>query len=170
MITDNVHDTGTYYTIKLPVTKTGITRTFVVEGKFYDIVKKYMNLRPKNVTTKKFFINYQHGKCTNQIIGINKLGAMPKMIANYLNLPDAESYTGHCFRRTSATVLADSGADLVTLKRHGGWKSNGVAEGYIENSIQNKRNIGKRIANSILKLSTVANSISKTQPTSEKGN
>ncbi|KAJ8914344.1 hypothetical protein NQ315_011332 [Exocentrus adspersus] len=38
-------------------------------------------------------------------------------------------YTGHCFRRTSASLLADSGASIDVLKRHGGWKSASVAEG-----------------------------------------
>lgn len=70
-------------------------------------------------------------------------------IAQYLNLPDANLYTGHAFRRTSATLLADSGADITTLKRHGGWRSSNVAEGYIENSVDNKLKIGKQIAKSI---------------------
>jgi hypothetical protein len=74
---------------------------------------------------------------------------MPRDIAQYLNLPDANLYTGHAFRRTSATLLADSGADITTLKRHGGWRSSNVAEGYIENSIDNKLKIGKQIAKSI---------------------
>ncbi|KAJ8909287.1 hypothetical protein NQ315_011363 [Exocentrus adspersus] len=30
-----------------------------------------------------------------------------------------EQYTGHCFRRSSTSILADSGADLLTIKRHG---------------------------------------------------
>ncbi|CAG9790350.1 unnamed protein product [Diatraea saccharalis] len=38
-------------------------------------------------------------------------------------------------------LLADSGADILTLKRHGGWRSSTVAESYVEDSIQNKANI-----------------------------
>jgi hypothetical protein len=45
--------------------------------------------------------------------------------------------------------LADSGADLLTLKRHGGWKSNTVAEGYVEDSVCQKKRIGQQIANAI---------------------
>lgn len=41
---------------------------------------------------------------------------MPKEIAKFIGLPDAESYTGHNFKRTSATLLANSGADLLALK------------------------------------------------------
>jgi hypothetical protein len=54
---------------------------------------------------------------------------------------------GHCFRRNSTTFLADADANLSNVKRHGGWKSTSVAEGYIENSIQNKINIAKKIQN-----------------------
>jgi len=42
-------------------------------------------------------------------------------------------------------MLADSGADLLTVKRHGGWKSNSVAEGYIYTSKENKKNVAKKI-------------------------
>ncbi|KAK4885819.1 hypothetical protein RN001_002090 [Aquatica leii] len=35
-------------------------------------------------------------------------------------------------------MLANHGGDLVTLKRHGGWKSSTVAEGYIEESVSNR--------------------------------
>jgi hypothetical protein len=51
-----------------------------------------------------------------QPMGINKIGGTP----SYLKLQEPQLYSGHCFRRTSATLLADSGANLTTLKRHGG--------------------------------------------------
>ncbi|CAK1541969.1 unnamed protein product [Leptosia nina] len=66
---------------------------------------------------------------------------MPKEVATFLNLPEAHEYTGHSFRRSSATLLADSGAELLTLKRHGGWRSSSVAEGYIDDSLRNKEEI-----------------------------
>ena len=59
---------------------------------------------------------------------------MPRIIARFLKLPNPELYTGHCFRRSSVTQLANSGGDLTTIKRHGGWKSSTVAEGYIDTS------------------------------------
>jgi integrase len=65
--------------------------------------------------------------------------------ATYLNLPDPKSYTGHCLRRSSATLLADSGGDITDLKRHGGWRSGTIAEGYIEDNIQNKLKIAEKI-------------------------
>ncbi|KAJ8976551.1 hypothetical protein NQ317_007591 [Molorchus minor] len=60
-------------------------------------------------------------------------------------------YTGHCLRRSSATLLADAGVDITTIKRHAGWKSTTVAQGYVENSIENKT----KIANQVLKLISI---------------
>ena len=59
---------------------------------------------------------------------------MPKIIATFLKLPNPELFSGHCFRRSSASHLANTGGDLVTIKRLVGWKSSAVAEGYIEQS------------------------------------
>lgn len=84
-------------------------------------------------------------KCTVQPVGINTFGKIPTNIAEFLKLPDPKQFTGHCFRRSSASLLADSGANLITIKRHGGWKSSAVAEGYIEDSITNKNKIAERI-------------------------
>jgi hypothetical protein len=68
-----------------------------------------------------------------------------KCLANYLKLPNADMYTGHCFRRTSAIVIADTGADFETLKRLGGWRSSSVAESYIEDLFEKKRKVSKLI-------------------------
>lgn len=135
--------------ITVPNTKTKITRRFTITGDLHEICKKYISLRPKNTNVSSFFLNYQKGKCTTQKIGINKFGAMGKEVAKYLKLQNPELYTGHCFRRSSATLLVDAGGDITTLKRHGGWKSTSVAEGYIEDSLQNKLNTEKLISGSV---------------------
>lgn len=43
----------------------------------------------------------------------------------------------------------DAGADLTTLKRHGGWKSDTVAAGYIADSINNKNKICEQISSGL---------------------
>ncbi|KAL7306274.1 hypothetical protein TKK_0001708 [Trichogramma kaykai] len=58
-------------------------------------------------------------------------------------------YTGHALRRSSATIAADLGADLITLKRLGKWKSSTVAEGYIDDSKLCKKNNSKLIASAL---------------------
>ena len=76
-------------------------------------------LRPSNVEINRFFLCYRNGKCTRQVIGVNTIANMPRIAAQFLKLSEPERYTSHTFRRTSATLLADSGADILTLKRHG---------------------------------------------------
>lgn len=135
--------------VKIRNTKTNIDRSFGITGKYYELCKKYISLRPDPCQAPCFFINYQRGKCTQQRVGINKFGALGKTIADYLQLPNSDQYTGHCFRRTSATLLIDAGGDITTLKRHGGWKSTTVAEGYIDDSMNNKILVSNSILNSI---------------------
>ncbi|KAJ8976500.1 hypothetical protein NQ317_018444 [Molorchus minor] len=60
------------------------------------------------------------GKCSSQPVGKNTMGKNPSVVASYLKLPDVACYTGHCLRRSSATLLADAGVDITTIKRHAG--------------------------------------------------
>ena len=99
-------------------------------------------LRPKNATNNRFFVNFQNGKCTTQAIGKYKITNVPRQIATYFNSPNPKTYTGHAVRRSSATLLADAGANMLDLQSHGGWASSQGAEGYIEESITNKTKIG----------------------------
>ncbi|KAJ8953527.1 hypothetical protein NQ317_002195, partial [Molorchus minor] len=84
-------------------------------------------------------------KCTTQPVNKNTFGKIPSIIATYLRLSDPTLYTGHCLRRSSATLLADAGANIMTIKHHESWKSTTVAEGYIDNSVQNKTNIANQV-------------------------
>lgn len=125
--------------VSVPKTKTNVPRLFAVTNPVWtNLIKKYAKLRPDHVNNQRFFLTYHNGRCTTQPIGINKMGQMPKAIAAFLKLSDSELYSGHCFRRSSASHLANRGGDLLTIKRHGGWKSSSVAEGYIDASIKKK--------------------------------
>ena len=117
---EDTKDFGSAMLIKLKNTKTKVPRSFTVAGNLYIILKKYCALRPPDMKTGRFFLNYQNGKCSRQNVGINKIGNMAREIAKFLMLENPESYTGHCFRRSSATILVNSGSDLLTFKRHGG--------------------------------------------------
>ena len=72
---------------------------------------------------------------------------MPSNIAAYIGLKNPELYTGHSFRRSSATLLANSGEEITNIKRLGGWKSTSVAEGYLEESINQKKEMSNKILN-----------------------
>jgi len=55
-----------------------------------------------------------------------------------LNLENSKGFTGHVLRRTAAALLANSGANVLQLKKLGGCKSSTVAEGYVDSSMENK--------------------------------
>ena len=81
------------------------------------------------------FLKMGNGKCQNKNVGINTIGALPKIIGIFLHLSDAALYTGNSFRRTSVTSLVDGGGDITSVKRHTGHKSDAVKEGYMADSI-----------------------------------
>lgn len=147
---DDIQDTGAALIVKIKECKNKVSRTFVVTDNnnqtrsFLEIFRKYISLRPVPINHKRLFIRYINGKCTSQPIGINQFGKIPFKIAQFLSLPNPNLYTGHCFRRSSASLLADSGANISAIKRHGGWKSTVVAEGYVENSLANKAETSKK--------------------------
>lgn len=142
---DDIEETIQSLLIHISDTKTNIQRSFCIVGHYVNYYREYAVLRPTSVTHRRFFLNYSNYKCTIQPVGINTFGKMPSTIAEFLKLPDPQQFTGHCFRRSSASLLANSGANLTTLKRHGGWKSSTVAEGYIEDSIENKNKIAEKM-------------------------
>lgn len=147
MAVENVNDKGSVLIINIPASKTDKPRVFTITNPEYiEVYRRYVALRPLYSDTSRLFLNYQKGKCTSQAVGINKIGSAPCQIAKFLKLENPELYTGHCFRRSSATLLANTGADISMLKRHGGWKSGTVAEGYVEDSIENKIDVSNRIS------------------------
>ncbi|KAJ8974373.1 hypothetical protein NQ317_009420, partial [Molorchus minor] len=127
---DDIEDVGSSLIVKIPNTKTKIPRIFVVTdvGNMLELFRKYLSLRPPHVKHKRLFLYYKAGKCSSQPVGKNTMGKIPSVVASYLKLPDVACYTGHCLRRSSATLLADAGVDITTIKRHAGWKSTTVAE------------------------------------------
>jgi integrase len=87
-----------------------------------------------SATTGRLFCQFRHGKVTKMPYGKTKVSEVPKAVASFLGLPSPSAYTGHALRVSSATTLADDGATTLCLKRHGRWKSESVAEGYLRES------------------------------------
>ena len=124
----NVKDTGEEIIVKISTTKTKVPKAYVIGGEFTTIIREYIALRPPSVTTDRFFLRYQNGKCINQVIGKNLIARFPKDIAKFLGLENPESYTGHSYRRTGTTIAANNGANIEQLKRIGSWKSTSTRE------------------------------------------
>ena len=106
------------------------------------LYRRYLALRPDQERAKKarhsiqdaLFLTYRDGACSAMRIGQKTVAKVPSLIAKFLKLNSPEAYTGHAFRRTGATAAVNNGADLLTLKGVGDWKSDSVAQGYIADS------------------------------------
>lgn len=149
----DIKEEGNVLLITIRPSKTVKARRFTVADSdtisYVRLVKQYLSLRPQNVSTDRVFLRYDKGKCTNQVVGINTFGACPMQIARYLKLDDCEKYTGHAFRRTSATIMANSGMTIDQIQRQVGWKSASMATGYVEESVSNKKNVSNIIGSAI---------------------
>lgn len=153
--------------VTVPKTKTNVPRLFVISDEVWiNLIQKYNNIRPLHTPHRRFFLTYRNGHCTTQPIGINTMGQMPKIMAAFLKLPNPEQYSGHCFRRSSASHLANQGGDLMTIKRHGGWKSSSVAEGYIEASLKKKTEVSQML--STQSVATTSNNFNSIPDNSKK--
>lgn len=122
MSIEDIEEVGSILIVKVPRSKTDKERSFVIKGEveqglnLIDIYHKYTKLRPNHIPHKRFFINYRNEKCIIQAVVVNTFTKIPYEIAKFLHLENPELYTGHCFRRSSATLLADTGADILELK------------------------------------------------------
>lgn len=116
---------GSLLLVKIPESESNKARSFTIATELYEIVREYQSLRPPTAPTDRFFLNYKNGVCTVHAVGKNRFGSMPREIATFLQLEDADQFTGHCFRRSSAGVLARLGGNMTTLKCHGDWDRNG---------------------------------------------
>jgi integrase len=78
-------------------------------------------LNHDGITDGRIFRDYNTKKCMFQkpIVGKNPIADYPHRIAKELGLPHAKGFTGHAFRRTGATILADAGSTTKNLMRHG---------------------------------------------------
>ncbi len=75
-------------------------------------------------------------------MGINYLYKIPHVIAVQLKLDDPQAYTGHSFRRSSATQLANAGATSTDMRRFYHWKNDDTANRYIDQSAVHGQRIG----------------------------
>lgn len=163
----NVKEVDNVLLITIPYTKTYVERSFTVVGEFYNICKRYLDLRLKvEATSDRLFLTLRGGKFINIPVGIHTVGSIPKVVASFLKLPEPERYTSHCIRRTSATIYVEAGASESQLLSFGKWKSSSAARGYYEQSMRNKTTVGNTITNAIVGASSNFAVVSNTSSTS----
>lgn len=84
-----------------------------------NLLSLYKTSLDPNQCNGRVWRTYRRGQFINSPMGKNQIGTIPAKIATFLCLPNASTFTGHSFRRTSSTVLADEGVSLINLKRFG---------------------------------------------------
>ncbi|KAL7292514.1 hypothetical protein TKK_0014087 [Trichogramma kaykai] len=114
LLMSNITAGEDFMLMKIPKTKNKSLRSFTIGDNLLKIYKKYLDARSVQCTVNRVFVNYKKGVMIRQPIGINKFGSLLKEVAESLELPELETYTGHSFRRSSATLLADTGANTLT--------------------------------------------------------
>lgn len=152
MTIDDIKEDALGIIVNIPKSKSDRERCFMIKGiednnlNLKSIFQNYIKLRPENIPNKRLFLNYRNGKCTVHPIGVNAITKVPSDIAKYLNLPNPEHYTGHCFRRSSGILISDmSKGD--NLKNHDNCTSSTIDEDSEEQfePIDSKINIADQI-------------------------
>lgn len=135
LTTTCIEDRGTHFLVQIIDMETKKVRYFRIEPgevrnmNVLEIIRMYLALRPANINHNRFFINYLNEKCTVQPVGVHKIGRVPQVVAKYLRLENAQLFTSHCFKRTWASILANSGVTIGEIKRHTKWHASTSAIG-----------------------------------------
>ena len=87
------------------------------------------------------------------------------MIATFLGLAEPKKYTSHCFRKTAATIFADSGCSIIQLKNAGGWRSDSIAQSYVSESMLSKKSTAQAFQTIASTTSSNINQITNTAAT-----
>ncbi|KAJ6642823.1 hypothetical protein Bhyg_07777 [Pseudolycoriella hygida] len=77
---DQVEEHGNVFVVELEATKTDVDWSFVIEGCYREMVRKYRQLHVPATPHQRFFVNYQKGACTVQPIGKHKFAGTPKLV------------------------------------------------------------------------------------------
>ncbi|CAH1967165.1 unnamed protein product [Acanthoscelides obtectus] len=120
IMADDIQDLGDALLVTIRDKENKIQRAFTVSetandsGNFLETYRKYVLLRPPDCDHRRFFVFYKNYKCSKQVVGKNMFGQIPFKVATFLKLPNAKEYTGHCFKRSSATLLENAGGSAST--------------------------------------------------------
>lgn len=134
MLLEHVKDLGSMYHVTVPTpTQNSKEKSFIVFEDHAKIVEEYLNFRKEIKSSGRFLLQFRNNKCTQQPVGKLYISKMPSSIAAFLGLEEPEKYTGLSFRRASVSCLANAGTRL------GASKFSSVTEGFIDQSLNEKR-------------------------------
>ena len=97
------------------------------------------------IRTGKKAVNSKPSTFINSPMGKNYISNVGKDIASFLGLDFPERYTGHCFRRTSATQMANEGATVMEMRQTFGWENDKMPNVYVANSTSKMKKTAKML-------------------------
>lgn len=112
--------------------------------------------------TRLFLTCMKNGRLSSVPMGKNYLYAIPKDVAKSIGL-DQTPYTGHSFKCTSATAMANAGASSLEMRTHFNWKDDATANKYIRESNRALSTIGSYFNQSV---NTASGTVEYREPTS----
>jgi integrase len=136
-----------------------LSNYIITNNDHVNIISQYIKKFSKDQRKGRFFRYFNDkDEPTNKQIGKNTIASYPQEIASFLNLNNPSSYTGHSLRKTGATLLADSGVDVINIQRAGGWSSPNIASKYVQQSSSIKNTISSAISQQIQSTTTSSSS------------
>ena len=106
-----------------------------------------------------------NGTFVNQPMGKSYLSSIGKDVAGVLKLDNPERYTGHCFRRTAATMAADGGATTQQMQKAFGWTSANTAQRYVDESRVGARSMANIMSSNTVKMTILNVAAGSGEPT-----
>ena len=129
-------DMTTLYPWTTKTRKTGFA--FKIPARFQNLFKLYMTQLDDSVQDTERFLKNTNVKSKKRYQNLRekKISQFPKLWGQLLGYSEdfIAGLSSHTFRRTAATLLADSSIDMINLKQIGRWASKKCVEGYIDES------------------------------------
>ena len=98
------------------------------------------DLKPEDAFWRR---TLKYGYSEKEVMGKWTLAKIGKEVAAELNLSKPNTYTGHCFRRSTSTNAAERGATGMDLQLMAGWKNPKTALEYIDGTKERKRRMAR---------------------------
>ncbi|KAJ8672609.1 hypothetical protein QAD02_003868 [Eretmocerus hayati] len=137
-------------TIPKNKTKNGLEKIFRVVGSFFELVQRYLAARA-SLDHPRFLMSYR-SSCgfINVPAGKVTIRTVPTVVAEFLGLPSFHEYTGHCVRRSAATIYASTGVTDIDLMQFGKWQTMKSAQIYNVDTDHNRNKVSHIVTNIIM--------------------
>jgi hypothetical protein len=95
---------------------------YICEAVAVRVVKNYMGMTIKQTGTFWRYSVFIGAKwvLSDKPVGVHKLAQCGQLIAQYLELENPQLYTGHCFKRSGGTIMAEGNATPFQIQNRMG--------------------------------------------------